>query len=195
MNALVKHIMGGLALLGSLGAAGAWADPAAPVLRTAPVVAGPAITLGDLFDNAGTAASRALAPAPLAGQTTALDARFVARAARSAGLDWTPPDGLTTIEVAGSAGTARLEPARAATSPQRPARAAPIIRRGETVVVEMVRPGLTLSLRATALGDAAEGAVVRLRNPSSGRTIEAVAVRPGEARLDTLSRTSGGTAP
>lgn len=55
------------------------------------------VTLGDLFDGAGAAASVPVAARE--GQTVALDALAVQRIARRAGLDWPNAEGLRTIVV------------------------------------------------------------------------------------------------
>jgi flagella basal body P-ring formation protein FlgA len=68
-------------------------------LRPDTVSAGAFVTLGDLFDDAGQAAG--VAVVRRTGATVVLNARAVQIAAARAGLDWTNPDGLSTIVVQG----------------------------------------------------------------------------------------------
>jgi flagellar basal body P-ring formation protein FlgA len=160
------------------------------ILRAAPQAQGRVITLGDIFENAGAAAERAIAPAPAAGQVSAMNAAFIARAVAAAGHTWSPEPGQTVVEVAGpGAPVIRTSGAGAPTAQ----RGAAVIRRGDAVTIEITRPGITLTLRAVALSDAAEGAPIRLRNPTSGRTLDAIATGPGEARLSGLAPQQTGT--
>jgi flagella basal body P-ring formation protein FlgA len=132
---------------------------------------GPAVTLGDVFVNAGDMSGRAVAPAPAAGARATFSARFLAAAAAAAGLEWSPPAGVDKITVTG-AGGARVQ--AAAFTP-----AAPAIRRGDTVVMVYVAPGLQLTTRGKALSDAAIGQTVRLTNVQSNKTVEAVVTGAG----------------
>jgi flagella basal body P-ring formation protein FlgA len=157
-----------------LAAALAVAAPAAfaqdVTLRPTIAASGNAITLGDLFADAGPAGARAIAPAPAAGRTATLSPRFVQAAARAAGLAWTPPDGLAAITVAGrgaeTAGVARFERTAASTGDI-------AVRRGEIVTLVYVAPGMQLTARARATEDAGVGAVTRLVNLQSNRSVEA----------------------
>lgn len=58
-----------------------------------------------------------------------------------------------------------------------------VIARGDVVMVRLETGSLSLSAQARALDDAAEGEQIRFMNLQSSRTIEAVAVAQGEARL------------
>lgn len=168
-------------------------------LRAAPIAAGPVVTLGDVFENAGAAAAEPLSPAPAPGQTAPLSARFVAAAAQAAGLDWTPPPGVDRI-IVGRSGSMRASAARALTAgsaplgvaamPQQMADAGaamPAIRRGEPVTVLVQAPGLRISLRGRAMGDARVGEAVRIQNLQSNRIVEAVATGPGAAETSPAS--------
>jgi flagellar basal body P-ring formation protein FlgA len=66
-----------------------------------------AVTLGDLFDGAGRAASVVVGPAAAPGANIVLDASQVQRTARAAGLDWANATGLRRIVVHGEAATAQ----------------------------------------------------------------------------------------
>ncbi len=69
-------------------------------LRTIMQAAGPRITLGDLFENAGPASSTVVGSAAAAGGQTVLDAGLVQAAARRAGLAWSNPEGRRRLIVA-----------------------------------------------------------------------------------------------
>lgn len=66
------------------------AEAAAVTLRPSTVVAGPALTLGDLFLNIGAKAAVRIGDAPAAGGSLVLDAARLAALARAHGLDWRP---------------------------------------------------------------------------------------------------------
>ena len=63
-------------------------------------VVGPMITLGDIFDNAGDAATTNVIAAPRPGARIAIDAKSLAALAADHGLDWENANGLATVEVA-----------------------------------------------------------------------------------------------
>jgi flagellar basal body P-ring formation protein FlgA len=134
---------------------------------------GDAVTLGDIFENAGAAGGRAVAPAPAIGSRATFSARFIAAAAQAAGLEWTPPAGFETITVIRT-GAARLQRATYTV-------AAPVIKRGDLVTLVYVAPGLQLTTRAKAAGDAALGQPVKLINLQSNKTVEAIATGAGSA--------------
>lgn len=62
----------------------------AVALRSHAIVTGPAVTLGDLFENAGARAAEPLGPAPAPGQHWLLEAPQLALIARDHGLAWRP---------------------------------------------------------------------------------------------------------
>lgn len=154
-------------------------------LRTGIETSGTAVTLGDVFENAGPAGSRAIAPAPTAGRTATFSPRFLQAAARAAGLDWTPPDGMTAVLVSGRGGaniqSARLTPAASNAPTYKPSSDDLAVRRGETVTLIYTTPGLRLTTRARAMTDGAVGDPVRLINLSSNRTIDAIVTAQGAA--------------
>ena len=125
-------------------------------LKADPECIGPSVTLGDLFVNAGAVASRAIAPAPASGAQTTFSARFLAAAASAAGLEWTPP--AATIA----------------------------IKRGDIVTLTYSAPGLTLTTRARAMGDARSGQPVKLINLQSNKPVDAVVTGPGSASASGL---------
>lgn len=156
----------------------AFADPV--MLRSRVEAHGPAITLGDLFDGAGDAAPRAIAPAPAPGQISSLPIMLVSAAASAAGLDFTPPPGVNSVQIVRPGGIAATLPA--ASGARTIADAA--IRRGESATVSFQSTGISLSMRARALEDGAVGQSVRFLNTTSNRTIEATVTGPGAARVD-----------
>jgi len=153
----------------------AFADPV--TLRTRVEANGPAITLGDLFDGAGAVSGRAVAPSPPPGQIATLSVPVVAAAASAAGLEWAPPAGLMDVRVVRPAGARATLPAGGGRAVSDAA-----VRRGETVSLVYLAPGLELTSRVRALEDAAIGQNVRLINTSSNRTIDAIVTGPNMAR-------------
>ncbi|MEZ6023462.1 MAG: flagellar basal body P-ring formation chaperone FlgA [Hyphomonadaceae bacterium] len=145
-------------------------------LRARVEATGPAITMGDVFDGVPAAiAGRAIAPAPPAGQIRVLQIPVLSAAASAAGLDFTPPPGVNSVQVIRPGGM------RATVAPSSGARtlAAAAIRRGEMVTLVYETPGVSLSMRARALEDADVGQSVRLVNLTSNRTVEGVVTGPG----------------
>jgi flagella basal body P-ring formation protein FlgA len=154
-------------------ASAAWARPVE--LKSQIECTGPAVTLGDIFVDAGEMSGRAVAPAPGPGARATFSARFLAAAAAAAGLEWSPPAGVDRITVLG-AGGARVQHAAYTAAPA-------AVRRGDTVVMVYVAPGLQLTARGKALTDAAVGQTVRLTNLQSNRTVEAVVTAPGTVAI------------
>ena len=174
---MLRSLLACLAMLVCANAA--FADPV--TLRTRIEASGPAITLGDVFDGAGALASRAIAPAPPAGQVATLSMPLLSAAASAAGLDFTPPTGVGEVRVVRPGGMrATLPAANGARSSSDAA-----VRRGESVTLVFRAPGVMLTTRARALEDGAIGQNVRLMNTSSNRTIDAVVTGPGAARAET----------
>lgn len=143
-------------------------------MRPSIMVDGPSVTMGDVFENAGAAEKRVLAPAPPPGRTGFVATRLLVSAALAEGRPFTPPaeDRIAITRLATGAA-----PTAAGASV-----AAPIIRRGEMVTIVFEAPNLTITTRGRAMEDAAEGRPVRL-STSGSRTIDAVAIGPGRARV------------
>lgn len=158
----------------------AFADPV--TLRTRIEANGRAVTLGDVFDGAGDAAGRAIAPSPPPGQVSSLSIPVLAAAASAAGLEWTPPPGVMEVRVVRPAGARATLPAA---TTQISAAAEAAVRRGETVSLVYLAPGLSLTTRARALEDGAMGQSVRLLNTVSNRTVDAIVTGPNMARAVT----------
>lgn len=154
----------------------AFANPV--TLRSSIEASGPAVTLGDVFDGVGAdIAGRAIAPAPPAGQISSLSISVLAAVASAAGLEWTPPEGVTSVRVVRPGGArATLPPEGGRTVGDA------IVRRGQPVMLVYEAPGIALTLRGRALEDAGLGQSVRVLNTSSNQTIDAIVTGPGAAR-------------
>jgi hypothetical protein len=157
----------------------------AVTLRSAIESTGPGVTLGDFFADAGAASGRVVAPPVPTGQTRTFSPRFVQAAANAAGLDWTPPQGMTAILVAGGGGAGVARRQTIATSAASTPGGDIAVRRGETVELTYVTPGIRLTTRARAASDGAVGDTVRLVNLQSNRTVEAVVTGAGAAAART----------
>ena len=183
---------------------------AAAVLLAAPALAGPvslkanpvdddgAVTLGDIFDGAGSAAGTVVGRR--SGPSVVFEAGQLQAMARRAGLDWANPDGLRRVVVrhaaAAPAGTAALPaataapaPASFAPAPRRNAYADRIISRNDVVEVLYQADGVRLTITGRAEGNAAEGQRLIIRNLQSDRVFDAVAVAPGQAVAGPAART------
>jgi flagella basal body P-ring formation protein FlgA len=83
-----------------LAASPALAEETRPViLKERLVASGPAITLGDLFENAGAAADTAVARAPEPGGRISIDPVHVQTVAAEAGLSWANAGGVLRVSV------------------------------------------------------------------------------------------------
>ncbi|MFT3727326.1 MAG: flagella basal body P-ring formation protein FlgA [Terricaulis sp.] len=157
-------------------------------LRSRVEASGPSITLGDLFVGAGSLSGRAIGPAPAAGQVTTLSMTMVSMAASAAGLDFTPPPGVTDVQVVHPAGPrATLPPNNAQVAStstgfqSAPAAADIAVRRGEAVLLTYQVGGVSLSTRVQAMDNGAVGQSLRFTNPTSNRIIMATVTGPGAA--------------
>ena len=164
---------------------------AGPVsLKANPVDADGRITLGDVFDGAGSASGVVIGAR--SGPSAVFEAGQLQAMARQSGLDWANPTGLRRVVVrradsapapaaaaASTDVTAAPAPVRAA--PRRSAYADRIISRNDIVEVIWEAGGMRLTITGRAEGNAAEGQRFAIRNLQSGRTIDAVAVAPGQA--------------
>lgn len=182
----MKHTIGALIASATIALASA-AHADAPVqLRSRIEADGPAVTLGDVFEGAGQAATRPIAPAPGPGQVSSLSVEFLVAAAHSAGLSFTPPQGVADVQIIHPAGMrATVAPASVAeggAAASSAARGSAGVRRGETVMVVYEVPGLSISSRVRAEENGAIGQRIRFSNPQSGQTVEAVVTGPGAAR-------------
>ncbi|MDO9587535.1 MAG: flagella basal body P-ring formation protein FlgA [Brevundimonas sp.] len=178
-------ILGALAVL--MAAVPAMASPV--TLKANPVDADGRVTLGDLFDGAGSAAN------VVVGQRTGPSAVFEAgqlqSLARQSGLDWANPTGLRRVVVRNAALAPAVAPLVAAEGPPavsaarpQPSRAANtdrIISRNDMVEVAYEMGGVRLTITGRAEGNAAAGQRLAVRNLQSGRAIDTVAVGPGQA--------------
>jgi len=148
-------------------------------LRTRIEANGPAITMGDVFEGTpAEVAGRAIAPSPPAGQVSSISMPVLSAAASAAGLDFTAPPGVNSIQVVRPGGARATLPAAHGGRTLSDA----AVRRGETVTLVYQAPGMSLSMRTRALEDGAVGQSVRVLNTASNRTIDAVVTGPGAAR-------------
>ena len=183
---------------------------AAALLVAAPALAGPvslkanpvdvdgAVTLGDVFDGAGSAAG--VVVGRRSGPSVVFEAGQLQSMARQAGLDWANPTGLRRVVVRhAAAAPADAGPPAAAAAPvpaspaaapvRRSAYADRIISRNDIVEVLYEADGLRLTISGRAEGNAAEGQRLAIRNLQSGRVFDAVAVAPGQALAGPAART------
>ncbi|NJR20183.1 MAG: hypothetical protein HC777_00895 [Hyphomonadaceae bacterium] len=72
-------------------------------LKANPTPSGTQITLGDIFNNAGPAASRPLARTPNVGQRVVFGAPSLQARAQAAGLRWPNAEGVREVVVQGTA--------------------------------------------------------------------------------------------
>lgn len=150
-------------------------------LRPRIEASGPAITMGDVFEGApANVASRAIAPSPPAGQISSISMPVLSAAASAAGLDFTPPAGVNAVQIVRPGGARATLPSTGGGRTIADA----AVRRGESVTLVYQAPGMSLTMRARAMEDAAIGQSVRLLNTSSNRTIDAVVTGPGAARAN-----------
>lgn len=90
MNRLLRFTLPYAVFLGYL----LWAFVSfAATPRASVTVSGDEVTLGDIFDDAGTAADRVVMAAPAAGRSIVLDNATLTRLAHGNGLDWQPLSG------------------------------------------------------------------------------------------------------
>jgi flagellar basal body P-ring formation protein FlgA len=181
-------ILGALAALMVAGAA-----HAGPVtLKSNPVDSDGRVTLGDLFDGAGAASN--VVVGNRAGPSIVFEAGQLQSLARQSGLDWANPTGLRRVVVRSAAAApatalpasvpSEADAAPAIAARPRPTRAAyadRIISRNDMVEVAYEIGGVRLTITGRAEGNAAEGQRLAVRNLQSGRTIDAVAIAPGQA--------------
>ena len=158
-------------------------------LKANPVDVDGRVTLGDVFDGAGSAGGVVIGAR--SGPSVVFEAGALQSLARQAGLDWTNPSGLRRgvvrhAAVAPAAADVRAEAGQTAAAPVRaaPARtvyADRIISRNDIVEVLYVASGVRLAITGQAQGNATAGQRFAIRNLQSGRIIDAVATAPGQA--------------
>ena len=163
---------------------------AAALLFAGPVLAGPVtlkanpvdadgqITLGDVFDGAGSASGVVIGAR--SGPSAVFEAGQLQAMARQAGLDWANPTGLRRLVVrhaAAAAATAGPAAAGAAAPAPAPARAAPVraayadrvISRNDIVEVIYEAPGVRLTITGRTAGFGWPAAGLRRRCPRPAR--------------------------
>jgi len=171
---------------------------AGPVtLKANPVDGDGQVTLGDVFDGAGSASGVVIGAR--SGPSVVFEAGQLQAMARQSGLDWANPTGLRRVVVRHAAAapapatlaasSAPAAPAPVRATPVRSAYADRIISRNDIVEVLYEADGLRLTISGRAEGNAAEGQRLAIRNLQSGRVFDAVAVAPGQALAGPAART------
>jgi flagella basal body P-ring formation protein FlgA len=185
-----------LAAVAALVAGPALADPV--TLKANPVDVDGQVTLGDLFDGAGGASG--VVVGNRAGPSIVFEAGQLQSLARQSGLDWANPAGLRRVVVRSAAvaptETAAL-PADVAAAPLaarprsiRATYADRVISRNDMVEVAYEMEGVRLTITGRAEGNAAAGQRLAVRNLQSGRTIDTLAMGPGQAVAGASARSS-----
>ena len=163
---------------------------AGPVtLKANPVDSDGQVTFGDIFDGAG--ASSSIVVARRSGPSVVMEAGQLQSLARQSGLAWDNPRGLRRVVIRSaalspSAGTPAAAASASAPAPARlayqpPVRAERVIARNDIVQVVYIVGGVRLTISGRATANAAAGEPVSILNIDSGRTIDALAVGPGQA--------------
>lgn len=181
---------------------------ATALLLAGPAVAGPVtlkanpvdgdgqVTLGDVFDGAGSASGVVIGAR--SGPSVVFEAGQLQAMARQSGLDWANPTGLRRVVVRHAAAAPAPATLAASTAPAAPtpvrapvrtAYADRIISRNDIVEVAWESAGVRLTISGRAEGNAAEGQRVAIRNLQSGRVFDAVATAPGQAIAGPAART------
>lgn len=190
-------ILGAIAALLTAGAA-----TAGPVtLKANPVDSDGRVTLGDVFDGAGAASDVVIGSR--AGPSIVFEAGQLQSLARQSGLDWANPAGLRRVVVRSAAAapsaaspappsSAAVDqaPVSAAVRSVRAAYADRVISRNDMVEVAYEVGGVRLTITGRAEGNAAAGQRLAVRNLQSGRTIDTVAIGPGQALAGQEARAS-----
>ncbi|WP_339931869.1 flagellar basal body P-ring formation chaperone FlgA [uncultured Brevundimonas sp.] len=166
---------------------------AGPVtLKANPVDTDGQVTFGDIFDGAG--ASSSVVVARRSGPSVVMEAGQLQSLARQSGLEWDNPRGLrrvvirsadlspsTAASTAAPAGVAPAPTTARFVAPPRSVRAERVISRNDIVQVVYIVGAVRLTISGRAMDNAAAGEPVAIRNLDSGRTIDALAVSPGQA--------------
>ena len=164
---------------------------AGPVtLKSNPVDTDGQVTFGDIFDGAGAASS--VVVARRSGPSVVMEAGQLQSMARQSGLEWDNPRGLRRVVIRSaalspSAVTPSVAAGNPAPVPARPValqpsqRAERVISRNDIVQVIYIVGGVRLTISGRATANAAAGEPVSILNLDSGRTIDALAVSPGQA--------------
>lgn len=170
---------------------------AGPVtLKANPVDGDGQVTLGDVFDGAGSASGVVIGAR--SGPSVVFEAGQLQAMARQSGLDWANPTGLRRVVVRHAAAAPAPATLAASTAPAPPtpvrapvrtAYADRIISRNDIVEVAWESAGVRLTISGRAEGNAAEGQRVAIRNLQSGRVFDAVATAPGQAIAGPAART------
>lgn len=171
-----------------------------PMFRPLPALLLAAPALAASFQNT-TALDRAVAgftthaTGEEGGARTPIDPRLKLAFCPTVALSWrTPaqdavvvacsgPDWRIFVPVKRSAPLAGAAVAAPVGRPLAAARAEPVIRRGDPVIIEAGSPGFSIAREGVAMADAAPGARFLVRVADAKAPVQAVAVEPGRATL------------
>lgn len=126
------------------------------------------------------------------GARTAIDSRLRLAACPTVSLSWrTDAHDAVVVSCAGPDWRIFVPVIRPADAPPPTARAAvlpaakaePVIRRGDPVVIEAGSPGFSISREGVAIGDAAPGARFMVRVDDAKTPVQAIAIAGGRATL------------
>lgn len=183
-------ILGAACLLALAGPA--FAGPV--TLKANPVDADGAVTLGDVFDGAGSAGG--VVVGRRVGPSIVFDAGQLQAQAAQAGLTWSNPTGLRRVVVRNAAlapsgaataiapaaaDSAQPAAARTVAASARAGAAERVISRNDMVEVAYEAGGVRLTITGRAQANAAVGQPVAVLNLQSRRTVDAIATGPGLA--------------
>lgn len=168
-----------LAALATAGIGGRAAAAQEATLKNAVIVEGRYITLGDLFENAGTRTDTNVAYAPSPGKRAIFDARWLYRVARAHGLNWRPLS-LKTRAVVERAGQEihRAEIVDALMSEFK--------NRGANGDIEIDFGGRSMRLYVAANRPATVGIESLNHDPNTGRFVATIAVPAGDPTAQRL---------
>ena len=152
-------------------------------LRTAVIVEGSYVTLGDLFENAGPNGEKNVAYAPAPGKRASFDAKWLYRVARAYGLPWRPFSTATHAIVERASQVVQRDEVQDALMAALQDRGA-----GKDLEIELANSNLNLYVaaeKASTVG--VEGLIF---DPASGRFVATVAV-PANDPAATRTRVTG----
>ena len=152
-------------------------------LRSAVIVEGNYVTLGDLFENAGPNAAKRIAYAPQPGKRSSFDAKWLYRVARAYGLVWRPFSIATRAVVERASQVVQRDEVHDALM-------AELRERGAGTDLEIELANNNLNLHVAAEKASTVGVEAMVFDPSTGRFVATVAV-PANDPAATRMRVTG----
>lgn len=197
----MKHILP-LMMLGLMVGA---ADAA--TLKSAVITTDAELTLGEIFDGAGTAASIVVSQIHAPGGQIVLDAARLQGFAAQNGLTWSNSMGMRRVIATRSTIATRTVSLDDYTAPgfggapdgikstHRNVPVAPIaVKKGDVLRVVYAADGIMLTVKGRAAEDGQLGQTIRITNVDSNRTIDARITGSGQAMVETFAATPISTA-